>query len=332
MTAFEGFLCRTFEVSKLERRSLSVMGCSISQDADYSVTLDQNQKLNELDPSVLINSIREPKDGPASAHQAKLYRHIIGQMLYIGRLSAPLMLYHASAAATKLPDLKLHQLRALASTVTGLKQQGTELKFLSPASAPSVNAPFVLDCISDGTTASGTDIRGREGHIMFSRSGAIAHPILWSARKLRRVSRSSSTAETPPLTRAPTRCTCTPFSKTSSARRPPAEQTVDSSSLHSLSTSIKEPEERTNKDDLAAIREAYDMGYTRVVLWCPGTKLLADPLTKNNRRTTLSRPAFWHTPSTNGDKSQYRPPHSSATIYSQFKSKIGKWRGAEIPT
>lgn len=34
--------------------------------------------------------------------------------------------------------------------------------------------------------------------------------------------------------------------------------------------------------DLAAIGETYEEGQTRAVWWCPGPKLLADPLTKDN--------------------------------------------------
>ena len=66
---------------------------------------------------------------------------------------------------------------------------------------------------------------------------------------------------------------------------PPTELTVNSSSLASLATSIKEPEDRLNKFDLAAIREAYDEGDVNAVNCCPGQKLLADALTKDNRVT-----------------------------------------------
>ena len=48
---------------------------------------------------------------------------------------------------------------------------------------------------------------------------------------------------------------------------------------------MKEPEERLNKVDLAAIREAYDDGELDAVHWCPGQKILSDALTKDNRNT-----------------------------------------------
>ena len=63
------------------------------------------------------------------------------------------------------------------------------------------------------------------------------------------------------------------------------ELTIDSASLQALSTSIKEPEEKLKKVDLAIIREAFDDGKLQAVHWCTGTKLIADSLTKENPQT-----------------------------------------------
>ena len=63
------------------------------------------------------------------------------------------------------------------------------------------------------------------------------------------------------------------------------ELTMDSRALQNLATSIKEPIERLNKVDLAVMREAYDQGKLRAVIWSPGQKLLADALTKDNQAT-----------------------------------------------
>ena len=65
-------------------------------------------------------------------------------------------------------------------------------------------------------------------------------------------------------------------------KQPLPELTIDSSSLHSLATSVKEPEEKYNKVDLAAIKEAFDEGKINAIHWCPGTKLIAYSLSKHN--------------------------------------------------
>lgn len=66
---------------------------------------------------------------------------------------------------------------------------------------------------------------------------------------------------------------------------PQTKLTVHSTSLQSLSTSIKEPEEMFNKVDLPAICEAFDNFSMNAVHWCPGINLLGDPPTKDNKCT-----------------------------------------------
>lgn len=284
MVAFEAFLSSTFDVGNFARGSLSLMGCEITQDRDYSVTLSQEQMLAQLDPQLLIDAVQPKGDEQATDEQATIYRHTIGKMLYIGRMSAPLILLHASMAATKLSDLYNHHLRSLAAILKRLKTQGATLHYISP---PTANAAFTLDIISDGAMAGAgpSDTKGREGYIIFRRYGDIVHPIQWCARRLRRVARSSATVEILAAADAMSNGLYLQHLLRGMHVIHPTELTVDSTSLQSLSTSIKEPEERLNKVDLASIREAFDEGDLTAVHWCPGKQLLADPLTKDNPHT-----------------------------------------------
>lgn len=283
MEAFEAFLEKTFEVSKLARNNLSVMGCDITQRDDHSITLSQAKMLQDLDPKILLDTIVGDGDGPATTAQATVYRHVIGRMLFIGRMTSPILLLHASMAASKIADLRRHHLRALATNLKRLKRNPAELHFLAPNR--TVWNPFVVDIISDAAMAAVGETKGRGGYIIFRRSNHVVHPIQWSARKLRRVARSSVTAEVLGAADAMSNGLYIREILAELDDAPQTELTVDSSALQSLSTSVKEPEERYNKVDLAAIREAYDDGLLNAVYWCPGTKLLADALTKDNRAT-----------------------------------------------
>lgn len=132
MEAFERFLKDTFTVSKLARSNLSLMGCDITQQSYYSITLSQLKKLEDLEPQILFDALGNRDDSIASLNQATAYRHVIGKILFIGRMSAPVMLLHASMAASKLADLRRHHLRALAKIVKRLKSEPVELHFLAP--------------------------------------------------------------------------------------------------------------------------------------------------------------------------------------------------------
>lgn len=128
-------------------------------------------------------------DDVATFAQANLYQPIIGKMLYIGRVSAPLILLHASMAATKLADLRCHYLCALASIIKSIQTQGAELHFLSPPSGAS--GTLVLGIIYDGASTTAFDRKGRGGFIIFRHFGDIVHLRQWPARRLHRVSRST---------------------------------------------------------------------------------------------------------------------------------------------
>lgn len=283
MKAFEAFLSSTFEVGTFARGSFSVMGCTITQKEDFSIVVSHEKALQELNPQLLLDAAGKTGDEVATLAQANVYRHVIGKMLYIGRMSAPIILLHASMAASKLADLRTHHLRSLATVIKRVQTQGAELHYLSPPAKAS--EPFILDIMSDGASAAANDVKGRGGFIIFRRLGNIVHPIPWSARRLRRVSRSSATAEILAAADAVSSGMYIQEVLVNMHCVAPTELTIDSDALLSLSTSVKEPEERYNKVDLAAIREAYDDGQLSAVLWCPGAKLLADALTKDNKCT-----------------------------------------------
>ena len=54
--SFEVFFKNSFKVSKLERSTLSVIGCDITKHADYSITIYQAKTLAEIDPQVLLDA------------------------------------------------------------------------------------------------------------------------------------------------------------------------------------------------------------------------------------------------------------------------------------
>lgn len=60
--------------------------------------------MSDIDPQHLLRTVGRIGDAVATLDQATAYRHVIGNMLFIGRISAPLMLLHASMAPSELAD------------------------------------------------------------------------------------------------------------------------------------------------------------------------------------------------------------------------------------
>ena len=109
---------------------------------------------------------------------------------YVRSLNAPPCILRGDQTFRSLYSPPMHTF----SHAQASKTQGATIRFLSPDFDQKSN--FVLDVITDGAMANKGDDKGREGYIIFRRLGNIVHRIQWSARRLRRVSRSSSTAKT----------------------------------------------------------------------------------------------------------------------------------------
>lgn len=192
------------------------------------------------------------------------------------------MEYHASHMATKTSKLMAHHLKYLIALVKVNKKHTPTLLF------NTVKKPgdFSLEVYSDAAMSNKNDNDGRFGFIIFRRHGDFVHPIYWNARKLRRVARSSITAEI--LAAADDVCMILYLQKLLSeiTYHHCAELVVDSRSTFKLASSTKEPAESFNKVDLATIREVYTPKLLKTVSWCPGYYLVADALTKDNRTSS----------------------------------------------
>lgn len=284
MTSFESFLQNRFRVGALDRASFDVMGCELTQSPDGSVTLRQSSRLADLDPSVLLPPVRQLHRSPkrsATEKELHSYRSALGQMLYIGRMSHPLMLSHASAMATKVSDLHTDHIRLLQSHMKSDKASAPSLLFNHPPN----QGDFSLEAISDASMSSASEGGGRGACVVVRRSGDIIHPIFWSSRKLRRVARSSSTAELLAASDAVSRLIYLQALVAEISYHHTARLVVDSRALLNLATSIREPAEVVNKLDLAIIREAFTPRLVAEICWAPGHYNIADGLTKENRDT-----------------------------------------------
>lgn len=198
LNAFRAFSSERFDAGIFAESHLSLIGCEVIQHDVFIMTISQEHPLQQLDQQLLIDAASESGDRAITLQRATVYRHVIGKMLNIGRISALLVLLHASLGTKKISDLHVHNLQALATTLTRLKQEGVTIRFLSSPQRTHNKQPpdFILDVISDDTMANKGYDKVREGYIIFQRAGNITHTIQWCARRPRCISQSSLAAET----------------------------------------------------------------------------------------------------------------------------------------
>eukprot|EP00171_Calliarthron_tuberculosum_P023568 IDg23568t1 len=284
MCKFEVMLEGKFHVGERTRRKFTVYGCEISQHRDKSITVTQRAKLAQIrdtvDHAPLTIKMRQP-DRFASANELAYYRRVIGQALFIGRMTNPLMLYTASHFATKTPTLMTHHVKSLNASLRHHQKVIPEIHIAQPRH-PRI---YTLEVHRDASMMHKNGDSARGAFMIFRRCGDIVHPIHWSSRKLRRVARSSSTAE---ILAAAEGADSALYIASLLKELLYSHNVVlasDSRSFFNLATTLREPEERRNKIDLAAIREAYDKGLIHSIRWIPGHYLACDALTKSNHAT-----------------------------------------------
>eukprot|EP00171_Calliarthron_tuberculosum_P005283 IDg5283t1 len=218
----------------------------------------------------------------ATPNELGIYRSIIGKILFVGRMTQLLLLRMASLIATKTSKLLVHHSRDLKALLKYAKRYEPCITFNHPANG----CKFHLDTYTDASMAGKKENGARGEFIIFRRCGDTVHPIYWSSRKLRRVARSSSTAE---ILAAADAVDMTRYIQEILAEitySHAAELTSDSRALYNLMFTTKEPNDSLNKLDLAAMRAAFEDGHLRAVNWTPVCYMLADALTKDNRGTS----------------------------------------------
>ena len=276
---FENFLQAEFDIGELKHKSFTLYGCEIHQSTDMSITLSQQAKIESLTANLAIGTHDRKPDSPALPQEVTQYKSVLGKLLFIGRLSQPIALFHASRMASKTSNLLRHHLNDLDAIIRAQKKNSKKISFLVPTNTDQ----FSIDIYTDAAMAKKNGEKSRAGFIIFRRNGDMVHPIHWSSRNLRRVARSSSTAELLSAADALDSALYLQAVHAEVSYEPEINLSSDSKSLCSLIPTIKEPEESLNKVDLAALRESYQRRLLKSVSWTPGHYMIADALTKENR-------------------------------------------------
>lgn len=275
---FEKFFKSHFSIASRERINFSVLGCELKQDSAGNITIKKEARASRVDTSVLnVSSTKSNgNDEVATPQQISTQRSVIGKSLYIERLTNPVLQYHCSQMETRVSALCIHHLRTLKSVFN------QHLKYAQIGSYMNGNGSnFSLHALSDAAMATDTD-SARGGYIIFGRCGDTVHPIAWNERKLRRVARSSSTAELLAASGTMSMLAYLQILKGELLYHHKAEITYDSRALFDLTTTIHEPLEPLNKVDLADMREVYTVNQINAVSWYPRQNNIGDALNKNN--------------------------------------------------
>lgn len=139
------------------------------------------------------------------------------------------------------------------------------LRFVSP----SHTGPVILEAVSDDSMSPTFQGGARAGFFIVRRHGILHIPIHFSARKFRRLARSSSTSETLAPSDAVSSLEYLLHLTLELTYRHDASMYVDSRALLNLATNIRETTEDFNKIDFAFLRECFIPHTVSTFGWIP---------------------------------------------------------------
>jgi hypothetical protein len=138
---------------------------------------------------------------PVTRAERLFYMSTVGSILFVGRVTSPIIARMAGILASALPTLSVRDVKTMNSAVRKMKAalpSIAELHFVAPVVPPADKGPFLL-VFSDASF--NEDAAKNRAGVLVTRSFGLtsespAHIIDFCSHKLRRVARSTKTAET----------------------------------------------------------------------------------------------------------------------------------------
>jgi hypothetical protein len=226
---------------------------------------------------------------PVTRAERLFYMSTIGSMLFVGRVTSPIVARVAGVLASALPSLAVKDIKIINASIRRIKANLpsiAELHFIIPSGADG-NADSFLLAFTDASFHEDA-ARNRAG-VLVTRSFGLesdspAHVIDFCSHKLRRVARSTKTAETLAASEGYDRAYYIGAVLTWMEIKCGIILVLDNSSLFADVSSTRTPKERRLKVDLALLRESFENGDLGAVIWAETTAQLADAMTKADEK------------------------------------------------
>ena len=249
------------------------LGMNISQ-VDGVIYVDQESYIRVTEAVDQIDM--KDKERTLNENEQYLYRAICGQLNWIATQSRPDISYDVCVLSTKLNSAKVSDMLYANKVLKKVKAEDIKLMF------PKLQFPLKLLVFCDASYANLNNGGSQGGYIIFisGSNGKIA-PACWSSRRLRRVCRSTLSAETLAMIES-IDASVWIYNILYEIFGNDIETTViktDNKSLFEVAHSTKASEEKRLRVDIAAIRECI-LRKEIDVQWIEKHAQLADILTK----------------------------------------------------
>ena len=251
-----------FEISQEHDQFFNYLGLEIAQTSD-GITFSQFNYINQL--SVLGNEVTKTD-----------LKSKIGQLAWVAGQTRPDISFDICQASVNLTN-ESDNIKRINKCIKRLKSENHVLKFV-PVNFKSAR----IVCFADASFANLQSGASQGGFIIFVESENRCFPLFWQSKKLKRVVKSTLSAETMALMEGAEHCfLLKSIIKEIFNINLPITVMTDSKSLKDCLSTSKTLEDKRLKIDICVVRDYLKKKEIHQVCWIPTDKQLADSLTKS---------------------------------------------------
>ena len=266
----------TFKVSRQDSKAFKYIGINIHHSVN-SITLDQKDYLDSIKVDLLPIESMKDKTRIASDDEKRVFKQGIGQLGWLTSISKPEGAYAYCVLSTLQSKPKISDFIRLRKAVRDLKTSETWIK-IGKLNLENLK----ISAYSDASFASLDQGASQLGYIIFVQddSGKCV-PVTWASKKIRRVARSSLTAET--LAAVETIDSAIVVKRFVEeilfTNLPPITLFVDNKSLYDSAQTTNVISDKRLLIDMSALRQMIEDNEL-ILKWVKSEDQLADVLTK----------------------------------------------------
>ena len=279
-------ISKSIDIGSHEEEHFMYIGFNLSQESNGTIIVDQfeyTDKLQEI-PCISSHSKQYNAKQEISEQEKTAMRSAVGKLNWLATVTRPDISYYVCQLSSTIHCATQKDLVKLNKVIKEVKHNPISVKV--PVFSSTSDIELVV--FADAAFANLSDKGSQGGYIIFVTDNLnSSYPLDWSSHKLKRISRSTLTAETQALLDAVNAAVY--FSKLISVITntiPKITCYTDSKSLVENCKTSHVVDEKRLLIELACIRESIDKGEV-ILKWIDTKSQLADALTKDGVNTGL---------------------------------------------
>ena len=279
-----------FTIGSQNEEIFTYLGIELSQQKDMSVNMCIDKYINNIE-EILTDCYDLPLDDPIPTELRTPVRSLVGKINWACSISRPDIAFYACQFSSKASNATLRDVQEMNKAVRYLRNNPITLNIPSFSSLEDLHLEVYCDA-AYGNLAGGAS---QGGYVILVTDGTNRTPVAWSSHKLKRVSRSTLTAETLALADAVDAAMLLSVLISeviyNSAKSIPIVCYTDNDSLYKAAHTSNVVDEKRLRIELGAIRESIDKNEF-VLKWVSSKEQIADALTKSGVSTKKLKEAM----------------------------------------